>query len=168
MICRGALTAALLGLALSATALPPRSAMAAQFQADDWSTECAQNGDGDCSIIVPFQSRGSRQVAGSFALAIDMQTGILAIVGQPPPVTAKLQVDKNPPIACNGPRYCLFAGDASLRAVAQLSRGALVLIDVATGQGDFHASLSTKGFRAGLAKIEAWHEPPIGIARQGR
>jgi len=146
-----------------------RGLAAAQFRADDWITECQGGGPGaGCSIIMPFQPTSARGATGSFALAVDIESGVAALVGRPPPLAARLQIDKNQPLGCTGPRYCLFAAGGASSAASQLAAGSIALIDIATKAGDFHASLSTKGYRAGLAKIRAWSYPPIGRGRPVR
>ena len=135
-----------------------RAAEGPKFRADEWVTECdARPGPGapDCSITVPFwQSRGGPR--GSFALVVMLQTGNMAIVGEPFPNRAVLRVDKNPPIECRQSRYCVFPSIPALAVLNQLKVGSLVLIDVFTEKGDFSFSLTPKGFQAGIAKIRAW------------
>jgi hypothetical protein len=131
---------------------------AEQFQADEWRAECEGAAPGtDCSIIVTF--RPSR-LGGSFALALDMRSGVLAIVGDPPPLAATLQIDRHPKIRCSGPRYCLFGLDDSAAAARQLATGSIALIDIETKDGVLRASLGTKGYRAALAKIRSWRYSP--------
>jgi hypothetical protein len=136
----------------------PRAAGGQKFRADEWITECdtgPSNGAPDCSITVPFwQSRGDPR--GSFALVIMLQTGNIGIVGQPFPVRAMLRVDKNPPIECREPRYCVFPSIQALAVLKQLKVGTLVLIDIFTEKGVFAFSLTPKGYQAGLAQIRAW------------
>ena len=112
----------------------------------------------DCSIIGKFRSYRND---GSFALALDLRSGVLAIVGEPPPLAATLQIDRNPKIRCTGPRYCLFALDDSAAAARQLAAGSVALIDVETEKGILRSSLSTKGYRAALAKVRSWSYPPL-------
>jgi hypothetical protein len=134
-------------------------AAAEQFQADEWHAECqGAVASGDCSIIGRF--RPYRQ-DGSFALALDLRSGVLAIVGDPPPLAATLQIGRNPKIRCTGPRYCLFALADSAAAARQLASDPVALIDVETGSGVHHASLSTKGYRAALAQVRSWAQPPL-------
>jgi hypothetical protein len=85
-----------------------------------------------------------------------LQSGNIGIVGQPFPVKAVLQVDKNPPIECRQTRYCIFPSAQSLVVVKQLKVGSLVLIDVVTAKGVFSFSSTPKGYQAGIAKIRAW------------
>ena len=129
-----------------------------KFRADEWVTECDSRpgpGPPDCSITVPFwQTRGGPK--GSFALVVMLQTGNMAIVGQPFPNRAVLRVDKNPPIECKQARYCVFPSIPALAVLNQLKIGSLVLIDVYTEKGEFSFSLTPKGFQAGIAKIRAW------------
>lgn len=129
-----------------------------RFQADQWRTECEGAAPGtDCSIIVTFRPYRND---GSFALALDLQSGVLAIVGDPPPLAATLQIDRYPKIRCTGPRYCLFPVGASAAAAGQLAAGSIALIDVETKNGVLRSSLSTKGYRAALAKIRGWRYKP--------
>ena len=138
-----------------------RAAEGPKFRADEWVTECdSRPGPGapDCSITIPFwQTRGGPK--GSFALVVMLQTGNMAIVGQPFPNRAVLRVDKNPPIECRQSRYCVFPSVSALAVLHQLKIGSLVLIDVFTEKGEFSFSLTPKGFQAGIAKIRAWGYP---------
>jgi invasion protein IalB len=129
-----------------------------KFEADEWVTEC----DGapgmsapDCAITVPFWQAGDSP-KGSFALVVMLQTGNIGIVGQPFPTRAVLRVDKNPPIECSQPRYCIFPSMQSLNVLKQLRSGSLILIDVYAQKKQFSFSLTPKGFQAGIAKIRAW------------
>ena len=136
-----------------------------QFQADTWRAECEGAAPGaGCSIIGTFRSYRNN---GSFALALDMQSGVLAIVGEPPPLGATLQIDKFPKLHCSGPRYCLFALDDSAAAARQLAAGSIALIDVETQNGILRSSLSTIGYRAALAKLRSWQNP-IGALQPGK
>jgi hypothetical protein len=129
-----------------------------RFRADEWVTECGV-GPGsraaDCSITVPFWQTGD-DGKGSFALVVMLETGNVGIVGQPFPVRAVLRVDKNPPIECRTPRYCIFPTTQSLAAVKELGVASLVLIDVFTTKSHFVFSLTPKGYQAGVAQIRAW------------
>jgi len=146
----------LAALALLPYAAPGRAAE--KFQADEWRAECEGAVPGtDCSIIVKFQSMRRE---GSFALALNMQSGVIAVVGDPPPLAATLQVDRFPKMRCSGPRYCLFSDVDSAAAAAQLAVGFIALIDVETKNGVLHSSLSTWGYRAALAKIWSWRNSP--------
>jgi hypothetical protein len=139
-------------LALTLHAAPSKAAE--QFQADQWRAECEGAVPGtDCSIIVTFRPT---RLDGSFALALNMQSGVLAIVGEPTPLAATLQIDDYPKIRCSGPRYCLFPVADSAAAAGQLASGRLALVDVETKNGVLHSSLSTIGYRAALAKIWSW------------
>ena len=151
--------AALVVLLAETCPLPGRAAE--QFRADDWRTECDAARGGSCSIMVPFQERSSRGASGSFVLAIDVLTGVIAIVGQPSPLAGRLQIDKNPAIRCRGPNHCLFNPRDSAAAAAELAVGSIALVDIETPQGAFHASVSAKGYRAGIAKIRAWSYPRL-------
>ena len=148
-------------LAASLGSMPqaaPSAGAAEQFQADEWRAECEGAAPGtDCSIIAKFRPT---RLDGSFALALDLRSGVIAIVGEPPPLAATLQVDRYPKIRCTGPRYCLFAADESAAAAVQLSIGRIALVDVETKNGVLHSSLSTRGYRAALAQIGSWREPP--------
>ena len=133
-----------------------------QFQADEWRAECEGAAPGtDCSIIATFRPM---RHGGSFALALDLRSGVLAIVGDPPPLAATLQVDRHPKIRCSGPRYCLFPIDASAAAARQLAAGSIALIDVETKDEVFRSSLSMKGYRAALAKLRSWRSSPLNSA----
>ncbi len=129
-----------------------------RFRADEWVTECSA-GPGshaaDCSITVPFWQTGD-DGKGSFALVVMLESGNVGIVGQPFPVRAVLRVDKNPPIECRTPRYCIFPTTQSLAAVKELGVASLVLIDVFTTKSHFVFSLTPKGYQAGVAQIRAW------------
>ena len=154
----------LLATALALTAHAAPSTGAEQFRADNWRVECEGAAPGaDCSIIVTFRPMRND---GSFALALDMRSGVLAAVGDPPPLAATLQIDRHPKIRCSGPRYCLFGIGESATAAGQLAAGSIALIDVETQNGVLHASLSVTGYRAALAKIRSWQHPP-GALRSG-
>ena len=147
-----------LATALGLASQTVRSRAAEQFQADEWRAECDGAMPGmDCSIIATFRPN---RLGGSFALALDLRSGVLTIVGNPPPLAAALQIDKHLKIRCSGPRYCLFSADNSAAAAGQLAAGSIALIDVETKDGVLHSSLSTKGYRAALAKIRSWRQPP--------
>lgn len=137
---------------------PSWSAEEQKFRADEWITECdpaIRTAVPDCSITIPFwQSHG--EPSGSFALVVMLQTGNIGIVGQPYPVRAVLRVDKNLPVECRQPRYCVFPTTQALAVLKQLKVGALILIDVFTAKGTFSFSLTPKGYQAGLAQIRAW------------
>jgi hypothetical protein len=134
------------------------AAVAQQFRADEWVTECDSSPGAhasDCSITVPFWQRGGAP-RGSFALVVMLQTGNIGIVGEPFPIRAVLRVDKNPPIECRQTRYCVFPSTQALTVLEQLKIGSLILIDVYTDKGEFSFSLTPKGFQAGMAQIRAW------------
>jgi hypothetical protein len=129
-----------------------------RFRADEWVTECGGSLGSpatDCSITVPFWQTGD-EGKGSFALVVMLETGNIGIVGQPAPVRAVLQIDRNPPIECRATRYCIFPTNQSLAAVRELGIGSLVLIDVFTTRTHFSFSLTPKGYQAGVAQIRAW------------
>jgi hypothetical protein len=137
---------------------PSWSAEEHKFRADEWVTECdppSPGGAPDCSIMVPFWQSHS-EPSGSFALVVMLQSGNIGIVGRPYPVRAMLRVDKNLPVECNQPRYCVFPTTQALAILQQLKVGSLILIDVFTARGTFNFSLTPKGYRAGLARIRAW------------
>jgi len=144
----------------------PSAPAAERFQADQWVTEC--EGQAGCSIITPFGQTGSTPGSGSFALALSLDGGMLTIVGEPPPLAATVQVDKNPSVRCTGPRYCIFAPGQSARLAAELVAGSLALVEVKTARGTFHSSLSTKGFQAGIAKLRAWSYPATPLPATAR
>lgn len=129
-----------------------------RFQADQWRAECEGAAPGtDCSVIVTFRPM---RLDGSYALAVNMRSGVVAIVGDPPPLAATLQIDRFPKIRCSGPQYCLFPIAESAAAAAQLAAGSIALVDVETKNGVLHSSLSTNGYRAALAKIWSWRNSP--------
>jgi len=127
-----------------------------RFLAGDWLTECVTAiPASNCSLTGVFNGVDNWGTAGSFAVVVGVETLLVAVVGQPSPVRATLRIDKYPPVQCTGPRYCVFNEVDALKLVQELSRGAVILIDVFTRNGTFQLSLSTKGYREGLAKIEA-------------
>jgi hypothetical protein len=128
-----------------------------RFQADDWVAECdtSQATDAECSIIGVFSSENAIGPKGSFSLLIDLRNNLVAVVGKPFPGRALIRVDKNPPMECRGERYCIFSNDDVETIVRQLKSGSLVLVDVFAGKSLFRSSLSTKGYRADLDKIQA-------------
>jgi hypothetical protein len=128
-----------------------------RFQADDWVAECdaSQASDSQCSIIGVFSSANAAGPKGSFSLLIDLRNHLVAVVGKPFPDRASIRVDKNPPMECRGERYCIFSNDDAETIVRQLKSGFLVLVDVFAGKSLFRSSLSTKGYRADLDKIQA-------------
>lgn len=128
------------------------------YQSDDWVTECGvgpETGVRECTLTVPFQENATDQ-KGAFALVVMLQSGNVAIVGQPFPERAQLQVDANPPIECRQTRYCLFGNPDSLAVIKEFVRGSVILIDVFTAGTRFRSSLTLRGYRAGLAQIRAW------------
>jgi hypothetical protein len=148
-------------LALSSYAAPCTGAE--RYQADQWRAECEGAVPGaDCSIIVTFRPM---RLDGSYALALNMRSGVIAIVGDPPPLAATLQIDDFPKIRCSGPQYCLFPMADSAAAAAQLAVGYVALVDVETKNGVLHSSLGTDGYRAALAKIWSWRNSPPPRAR---
>jgi hypothetical protein len=89
-------------------------------------------------------------------MVVDLDSGMIGIVGQPYPVRAVLRIDKDLAIRCDEWRYCLFPPDQSLAAIKDLDVGSLILIDVYTARATFRFSLTTRGYRAGIAHLRAW------------
>ena len=121
-------------------------------------TECDtahETSNDDCSIIGVFRDRSRQGIAASFSLLADLRNKQLTVVGDPPPTSSRLQVDKNAPVQCNGAPYCIFSGSDAEIIIRQLQTGSLIFIDVFTAKGPLKFSLSTKGYRAGIAKIQA-------------
>ncbi len=144
---------ALLSVALIAAF--PRSVTAFQLQADDWMTECdIEAKTGDCSIIGVLKGISASQTRGSFALAIDLLSGQVAIVGKPQPTRAVIHVGKNPPIECVG-TPCLVSSAEAETLIYQLSAEHLILIDLFSHKDTFALSISTTGYQLGFAKIQA-------------
>lgn len=139
------------GLVLAAGTAAPRAAEL-RFRVDDWITECGIAG---CSITGLFQQTNLDGRRGAFALVIMLPSRQLAVVGQPHPIRARLRIDTNAAAACVGARYCVFPGSEAVRAIGELGAGSLILLDVHTDKAVFRSSLSTKGYRASLAKLEA-------------
>lgn len=146
----------MLAVILAGLALPGAAGKAQaeglRFRIGDWITECGAAG---CSITGLFQQTNLNGRRGAFALVILLGRPQLAVVGSPYPDHAKLQIDANNPIACAGSRYCIFPGSETGRAIAELGTGSLILLDVRTHRDVFRASLSTRGYQASLAKLEA-------------
>jgi hypothetical protein len=127
-----------------------------RLQADEWVTECdVENPSGDCSIIGVFRGSSKEGTRGSFSLAIDLRSGLVAVTGTSHPVKASIRVDKHPPIRCGGLRYCLMSSADSERAINELKTGTVILMDVFTGKETFLLSMTTRGYRAGLSKVRA-------------
>jgi hypothetical protein len=127
-----------------------------RLQADEWVTECdVENPSGDCSIIGVFRGSSREGTKGSFSLAIDLRSGLVAVVGTSHPIKASIRVDKHPPIRCSGSHYCLMSSADSERAVNELDTGTIILMDVFTEKENFLLSMTTRGYRAGLSKIRA-------------
>ena len=149
------IVATFIGWSVLASPLPTLAEQL-RFAADDWLTECASVLPAvDCSLTAVFRGLDSRGATGSFAMVIGLENLLAAIVGQPFPAKATLRVDKFPPIDCVGRRHCLFANDDSAKLIGELAVGNLLLVDVYAGTHDFRASLSIKGYQAGIAKIRA-------------
>jgi hypothetical protein len=87
------LSAPLLCVCLQAVAI----AEVVRLQADDWVTECDtahETSNDDCSIIGVFRDRSRQGIAASFSLLADLRNKQLTVVGDPPPTSSRLQVDK--------------------------------------------------------------------------
>lgn len=165
-----------LALILASLVLPGAAGAAhaeeLKFRIGDWVTECGAAG---CSITGLFQQTNLNGRRGAFALVVLLGSRQLAVVGDPHPTRARLQIDANNPTACTGTRYCIFSGPEAGQAIRELASGSLVLLDVQTRQDVFRASLSTKGYQASLAELEAegyripaiW-APPVQAFRDGR
>jgi hypothetical protein len=131
------------------------AARAIQFQAGDWTTECAiEKPSGDCSIIGLLKGNSTSGTKGSFALAIELQTGQVALVGKPDPVGGVIRVDKSAPVECRG-SPCVFPSGQAEALIGQLSTGRLVLVDLLSQKETFRLSITTAGYRSGIAKIQA-------------
>jgi invasion protein IalB len=135
-----------------------------KFAADDWVTECDtahETVNDDCSIIGVFRDRSRQGGTASFSLLIDLKNKLVAIVGEPTPTGSSLRIDKNAGMQCRGTPHCIFAYSDVDNIIQQLKTGSLILIDVFTAKGPFRFSLSTKGYRTGLAKLHAqgYREP---------
>lgn len=134
----------------------PRTASPIELQADNWTTECdVKRKSIDCSIIALLKGNSHKGTKGSFAFAADLQSGQFVLAGKPDPDGAIIRVDRNAPIACVGRPYCLVPSGQADILVAQLSKSRLMLIDVFTAHEVFRLSITTQGYRAGLAKIQA-------------
>jgi hypothetical protein len=127
-------------------------AAALHFRIGNWVTECGTAG---CSVTGLFQQTNLDDRRGSFALVIMLRSRQLAVVGNPLPIRARLQIDKNNPAECIGIRYCVFPYDAARHLIRELGDGSLVLVDVYTVKDVFRSSLSTIGYQASLAKLQA-------------
>jgi hypothetical protein len=133
----------------------PKVASALQFQAGDWTTECEiQKPSGDCSIIALLKGNSISGAKGSFALAIELQTGQVALVGKPDPVGGVIRVDNSPPAECSG-HPCVFPSVQAETLMNQLSTGRLVLVDLLSQKEVFRLSITTAGYRSSIAKIQA-------------
>jgi invasion protein IalB len=134
----------------------PTVASALQFQAGDWTTDCEieKKGSGDCSIIGVLKGNGASGTKGSFALAVELQTGQVVLVGKPDPIGAVIRVDKSQPTECRG-TPCLVPSDQAETLIAKLSTGRLVLVDLFSRNEIFRLSITTAGYRSGLSKILA-------------
>ncbi len=130
-----------------------------QYTADEWITDCAvERQSGDCSIIGVFRGSSKTGTSGSFSLAVDLQSGIVAVVGTPHPSKAIIRVDKGAPIHCTSEPYCLVSSSESQTLIDELTAGNVVLLDVFAGRNTFLLSASTQGFRAGFNKIRAYRD----------
>jgi hypothetical protein len=150
-----------MALAVAATMLAGAAAADDMtFRADNWTADCRIGGqpraiDGNCSITGVFQDISTGAAAGAFALLVALNPAAVAIVGRPFPREARLRIDAGPTFTCTGRRYCIFAAADMKKIVRELRRGSLILIDIATAQHTYRASLSTRGLQASLAKIRA-------------
>lgn len=122
-------------------------------RAGAWIAECNGPKIDDCFITVHFQKTNVDGTHGAFALVLGRDR--LAIVGKPDPIRAKIQVDRNNPIQCSHVRYCIFRRKAAVQGAFELATGSLVLISVQTSKEVFRFSLTTAGYHAVLAKLEA-------------
>ncbi len=148
--------AALLFFVLIADVSRPGAAF--QLQADDWTTECDIEAKvGDCSIIGVLKGASANRTKGSFALAVDLQSGQVAVVGNPQPTRAVIRVGKNPPVECVG-TPCLVSSANAETLVYRLSTARLILIDLFSQKEVFALSISTKGYQLGFAKIQAYRD----------
>ena len=128
---------------------------ALKFQADNWEVDCElDNTETDCSIIAALKANTTSTTNGSFALAIELRTGLVALVGKPEPVKAIMKVDKNPAAECTG-SPCVVPNGQAKTLIAQLSVGRLLLVDVVSQKEVFRLSTSTTGYRSSFAKIQA-------------
>ena len=134
----------------------PTASSALQFQAGDWMTDCEieKKGSGDCSIIGTLKGNSASGTKGSFALAVELQTGQVVLVGKPEPIGAVIRVDKSQPTGCKGIPCLIPSGQAEI-LIAELSTGRLVLVDLFSRNETFRLSITTAGYRSGLAKILA-------------
>jgi hypothetical protein len=132
-----------------------RSVTAFQLQADDWTTECdIEARTGDCFIVGVVKGVSSRQTKGSFALAVDLLSGQVAIVGKPEPTRAVIHVGKSTPMECVG-NPCLLPSRDAETLIYLLSSEHLLLIDLFSHNEIFALSISTKGYQLGFLKIQA-------------
>jgi hypothetical protein len=135
----------------------------------DWITACGPVADGrasGCSLRVTFGGTQDGET-GAFAMVVDLDSGLIGIVGQPYPARAVLRIDKDLAIRCDGGRYCLFPPDQSLAAIKDLEIGSLILIDVYTARATFRFSLTTRGYQAGIAHLRAWGYRSLAIGSKG-
>jgi hypothetical protein len=134
-----------------------------KLQADDWVTECDtrhETADGDCSIIGVFRNTSTGGPKGSYSLLVDLKNGRVAVVGEPTPMRSTLRIDKFPALEWAGTPYCIFASTDAAIIRRELAIGFEILADVASNKGISRASLSTKGYNVGLAKVRAGGWPP--------
>jgi hypothetical protein len=132
-----------------------------EVKTDEWITECdVQRASGDCSIIGVFRGTSRNRTKGAFSLAVDFQSGMVAVVGTPNPVKATIRVDKHPPIECVGERYCFVSSIDSQTLVRDLVSSNIILLDVSTARDTFLLSMTAQGFQAGLNKILAQRDLP--------
>lgn len=130
-----------------------------EFKSDEWITDCAvEKRSGDCSIIGVFRGTGKAGTKGSFSIAVDLQSEVVAVVGEPFPIKATIRIDKHPPIQCVGERYCLMSISDSQTLIDSLQSGNIILLDVFTAKDTFLLSMTAQGFRAGFDKIRAYRD----------
>jgi hypothetical protein len=127
-----------------------------KFESGPWVTECdfSRQQDQACSAIGVFGTTLPNGTKGSFSLLVDFTDERVAVVGKPTPTRATVQVDKNPSMGCTT-SPCIFSEADSNAITRQLKAGSLILIDVMTARATFRTSLSTQGYRAGIAKLLA-------------
>jgi hypothetical protein len=131
---------------------------ALRFQADEWQAECDvahETADRDCSIIAVFRNTLTNGTNGSFSLLVDITNARVVVVGEPPPIKATIQIDKNPQLTCTANPHCMFSAEDSAAITAELAAGKLVLIDIFVPKQTFRTSLSTKGYKASVVKLSA-------------
>lgn len=150
-----------IGRKLAYIAVPMFALLIAGFEieSDEWITDCAvEKRSGDCSIIGVVRGTGKAGTKGSFSIAVDLQSEMVAVVGRPVPIKATIRIDKHPPVRCVGERYCLMSIADSQTLIGSLQSGNLILLDVFTAKDIFLLSMTAQGFRAGFDKIRAYRD----------